>query len=289
MHPLLQTFRPKHWVKNLFVLAPMIFSAQALSVKLGLQFAAGFAVFCLLSSIVYVLNDIADIPKDRLHPLKKNRPLAAGTLKPGVAWVSIALMALIAVPGAFFLDKPFFVTGIIYLLLNLVYSFGLKKVVVVDAICVAIGFVLRVIAGAALVKVIPTAWILMSTFFLALFLAFSKRRQEIAFIDRSVYDTKAALMNYNIQFLDNVIMIVSSCTIMCYALFSLSDYAIQKFHSRYLIATVPFVVFGIFRYFHLVYNRNRGEDPTAALLTDFPLQISIAAWVGTFVGIIYFF
>jgi len=286
---LIQTFRPWHWVKNLFVVAPMVFSAHVFSASLALRFAAGFGVFCLLSSLVYGLNDIADAKKDRLHPLKKNRPIASGRLHPGAAWTAVIILAAIAVPPMWMLGREFFLCGAAYLILNLAYSFGLKKVTVVDAICVALGFVIRVWAGTALAGVEPTAWILMSTFFLALFLAFSKRRQEISYIDRAQYDADAALMRYTFQFLDNAIMVVSSCTIMCYALFCMSEYAMQKFNTHYVIATVPFVVFGMFRYFHLVYNRNRGEDPTSALLTDIPLQLSVAAWFGTFLAIIYFF
>jgi 4-hydroxybenzoate polyprenyltransferase len=286
---LIVTFRPWHWVKNLFVVAPMVFSAQALTVPLALRFAAGFGVFCLLSSLVYGLNDLADAKKDRLHPLKKHRPIASGRLRPKAAWASVITLAAVTMPPMWMLGREFFLCGAAYLALNLAYSFGLKNATVVDAICIALGFVIRVWAGTALANVEPTAWILMSTFFLALFLAFTKRRQEIAYLIRARNDAFAAPMGHTVQFFDNAIMVVSSCTIMCYALFCMSEYAMQKFHTHYVIATVPFVVFGMLRYFHLVYNRNRGEDPTRALLTDIPLQLCVALWFGAFVAIIYFF
>ncbi len=281
------TSRPWQWVKNSFVVAPLVFSKYPLSVGLGIRFAAGFFVFCAFSSAVYTLNDLADRERDRLHPLKRNRPLASGALHPVPAWANFALLVIVGAVLGYRLNRLFFLVGLAYLALNLAYSFVLKKRVLLDAISVALGFVLRVIAGAILVQVIPTAWILLSTFFLALFLSFGKRRGEIAHLDRDSYDKNTALMQYTPQFLDSVIMVVSACTIMCYSLFSLSTYATEKFGSPYLIVTVPFVIFGIFRYFHLLYNEKKGEDPTSALLTDIPLQLSVIGWLLTFAVIIY--
>ncbi|MBD3321981.1 MAG: decaprenyl-phosphate phosphoribosyltransferase [Chitinivibrionales bacterium] len=283
------SLRPWQWVKNSFVLAPLIFTNQFLNYRLGFRFAAGFGVFCLFASTVYLINDIADREKDRHHPLKKNRPIAAGNLSVAAAWAAVGIMLAIAAPLAFLVDDQFFIISLVYLGINLIYSFFLKRAVIVDAFCVALGFVLRIWAGTAIANVEPTAWITMSTFFLALFLVFGKRRGEIVHIDREKYDSKAALMQYRPQFLDSIIMVVSTCAIMCYSLFALSDYARDKFGTDYLIVSVPFVVFGIFRYFHLIYNKGKGADPTDALLTDFPIQVAVACWLVTLVAVIYFF
>ncbi|MBD3345784.1 MAG: decaprenyl-phosphate phosphoribosyltransferase [Chitinivibrionales bacterium] len=286
---LIISLRPWQWVKNSFVLAPLIFTNQFMNIRLGLKFLAGFGVFSIFASTVYLINDIADREKDRAHPLKKNRPIAAGKLSVSFAVATAVIMLAVAIPLAYLVDKQFFVISLIYLGLNFAYSFGFKKLIIIDALCVALGFVFRIWAGTAIANVDPTAWITLSTFFLALFLVFGKRRGEMVHIDRKTYNPKTALMKYQPQFLDSVIIVVSTCAIMCYSLFALSGYAKEKFGTEYLIAGVPFVVYGIFRYFHLIYNEEKGADPTDAVLTDFPIQIAVVGWLVTMVAVIYIF
>lgn len=255
---------------------------------MDLRFLAGFFIFSFLSSAVYGINDLADIEKDRKHPLKKKRPLASGVLSPLLVAVSISILLLGVLPAAWFIGLRFFLISVFYLVLNLLYSFIFKRIAVLDAITLALGFVLRVLAGTAIAGVEPSGWIMLTTFFLALFLAFCKRRQEVQVIDRTEMGTSSALSQYNQLFLDGVIILSATCAIMCFSLFALSDYAINKFNTKYLAASVPFVVFGVLRYLHLIHFHNRGEDPTMTALTDLPLQASIVLWFLGMIGIIYF-
>lgn len=282
------TFRPWQWVKNLFVVAPLVFSNQLFSFLMDLRFCAGFFIFSLLSSAVYGINDLSDIEKDRKHPMKRGRPLASGALSPKVVVIAVVLILCAVFPLAWRLGSMFFVITLFYLGLNLLYSFVFKRIAVLDAITLALGFVLRVWAGTAIAGVEPSGWIMLTTFFLALFLAFCKRRQEVQVIDRAELKSSSALAEYNQSFLDGVIILSATCAIMCFSLFALSDYAINKFNTRHLAVSVPFVVFGILRYLHLTHFHNKGEDPTMTLLTDLPLQISIVLWFLGIIGIIYF-
>jgi 4-hydroxybenzoate polyprenyltransferase len=282
------TFRPWQWVKNVFVLAPLVFSNQLLSLSMDLKFLAGFFIFSLLSSAVYGINDLADLEKDRKHPFKMGRPLASGAIKPTVVIVAVLITLFVILPLAFIIGKKFFLISLMYLALNLLYSFVFKRFAVVDAISLSLGFVLRVWAGSAIAEVEPTGWIMLTTFFLALFLAFCKRRQELLIIDKSEIGPTSALTQYNMSFLDGVIILAATCAIMCFSLFTLSDYALHKFNSKYLALSVPCVVLGILRYLHLTHFQNKGKDPTMTLLTDLPLQISILLWFLGMIGIIYF-
>lgn len=283
---LLLSCRPWQWVKNLFVLAPLFFSANFLDLRISLVSTAGFVVFCLLSSAVYLLNDLADIERDRHHPIKQRRPIAAGKLSPGVAWAAMVGLIAVSSSAAWVLDRAFFGVSLGYLALNIAYSYGLKRLVVVDAVTVAMGFVLRVWAGSILAEVVPTAWILMSTFFLALFMAFGKRRGELLEKDVVEAGQRVSLLYYEVRFLDSSIAIAACSSVMSYSLFSVSEYAIEKFRTEATFFTVPFVALGVLRYLHLVYSRNRGRDPTMALLRDVPLILTVGAWFVTIVTMI---
>lgn len=286
---LIYTFRPWQWVKNVFVLAPLVFSNQLFDAAMAVRFVAGFFIFSLLSSGVYCINDLTDLEKDRRHPLKQHRPLAKGTITPRTVIIASILLLLVSLSLAFLLGRLFFIISLIYLLCNVLYSFGFKRIAVVDVITLSIGFVLRVWAGSAIASVEPTGWIMLSTFFLALFLSLCKRRQELRAVDTS--DTGAAPVSrhYTIPFLDSAITLSATCAVMCFSLFALSDHAILKFKTKLLAITVPFVVFGILRYLYLTTAKNRGEDPTMTALTDRPLQISILLWFLFCVGMIYVF
>ena len=285
---LILTLRPWQWIKNLFVVAPLIFSNQLFSIAMDLRFVAGFFIFSLISSAVYGINDIADREKDRNHPIKKKRPLASGAISPVIVLVTVGCILCCVLPLAWLVGRYFFIISLLYLVLNVFYSFLFKRIAVLDVIMLAIGFVLRVWAGTTIAHVEPSGWILLTTFFLALFLAFCKRRQEVLVIDKEKPSTRASLAGYNVSFLDGVITIAATCAIMCFSMFALSDYAVHKFNSNYLAVTVPVVVFGILRYLHILHLYNKGEDPTMTVLTDRPLQLSIIVWFIGMIGIIYF-
>ena len=284
---LILLLRPAHWVKNVFVLAPLVF-AQKLTDPEAVRLALlAFIAFCLASSAVYIFNDIRDRAEDRLHPLKRNRPLAAGTVSVQLAAVLAIAMAAGALGIAVGLGTGFLLVLTTYLVLNQLYSLGLKHVVILDVMIVSLGFVLRVIAGGLAIDVRVSAWLLLCTFFVALFLAFSKRRHELMLLANEASGQRPVLSHYSAAFLDQMINVVTASTVVAYALYSISPETIEKFHTRYLIYTIPMVLFGIFRYLYLIYQRQTGRNPTEAILRDLPFMINILVWATAVVWIVY--
>ena len=284
---LILLLRPAHWVKNVFVLAPLVF-AQKLTDPEAVRLALlAFIAFCLASSAVYIFNDIRDRGEDRLHPLKRNRPLAAGTVSVQLAAVLAIAMAAGALGIAVGLGTGFLLVLTTYLVLNQFYSLGLKHVVILDVMIVSLGFVLRVIAGGLAIDVRVSAWLLLCTFFVALFLAFSKRRHELMLLANEASGQRPVLSHYSAAFLDQMINVVTASTVVAYAMYSISPETIEKFHTRYLIYTIPMVLFGIFRYLYLIYQRQTGRNPTEAILRDPPFMINILVWATAVVWIVY--
>jgi 4-hydroxybenzoate polyprenyltransferase len=284
----LVSLRPRQWVKNLFVVAPLFFSKQMADLTIVVRVLAAFALFCLFSSSIYLINDVIDLEKDKKHPEKSRRPLASGLLSVRTAIAAATLLLALAATGSFCLDKRLLLVGAIYWSVNLLYAFSLKHFVIIDVICIATGFVLRVVAGGIAVQVPSSHWILTTTIFLSLFLGFGKRKGEIALsVGCSNDDSRPVLRNYSVQLLDQFLVVCATASIMSYALFALSDYTFARFGTRNLVYTTPFVIFGIFRYFYLIEFTNFYENPTEALFTDRPLMLSILLWVACVVTIIY--
>ena len=273
------SLRPKQWVKNLILFGPLIFSKNLFALDKTLIAAAAFGLFCLLAGSVYLINDLLDLERDRRHPVKRLRPLPSGRLSPAVAVVGAALLAGGSLTAAFSLERFFGVLALAYFLLNLAYSTGLKHVVIVDVMAIAFGFVLRVLGGAAVVSVPATPWLLMCTILLALFLGFAKRRHELTLLSANAEGHRRVLEHYTPYFLDQMILIVSAATVMSYALYTISPETVQHFGTPNLIYTVPFVLYGIFRYLYLVHLRAEGGSPTQAFLTDRPLLVNILLWL----------
>ncbi len=288
MPPLLRAMRPIQWVKNVFVLAPMVFAEQLLDVGLMLRALAAFAVFCCAASAIYLINDIRDREEDRRHPQKKHRPIAAGTLSVGAARVAAIVLAAAGVAGAMYLGQKFLALLVIYLVINLLYSSGgLKKVVILDAMAVASGYVLRVLAGGAAVGVAISDWLLLCTTFLALLMIFSKRRHEILLLADNAADQRSVLSNYSPPFLDQLVNVVTASTVVSYALYAVDDDTVARFGSDNLIYTVPLVLFGIFRYLYLTYQQTEKRNPTEAILFDPPSLANLALWGLLVVWIVY--
>jgi len=284
---LILLLRPAHWVKNVFVLAPLVF-AQKLTDSEAVQLALlAFVAFCLASSAVYVFNDIRDRAEDRLHPLKRNRPLAAGTVSVQLAAVLAIALAAGALAIAVSLGTGFLIVLTAYLVLNQLYSLGLKHVVILDVMMVSLGFVLRVIAGGLAIDVQVSAWLLLCTFFVALFLAFSKRRHELMLLASDASGQRPVLSHYSAAFLDQMINVVTASTVVSYAMYSISPETVEKFHTQRLIYTIPMVLFGIFRYLYLIYQKQTGRNPTEAILRDVPFLINIVIWALAVVWIVY--
>ena len=274
---ILQAMRPYQWVKNLLVMAPLIFADKLDDTEAFLSAVAAFFVFCLLSSAVYLLNDVVDAESDRAHPRKKHRPVASGRMAPSTAILGAAVLAGGSLALAYSLGPsnrvaPFVVWPACYFLLNLGYSFFLKGLLIIDCLSIALGFIFRVHAGSVVIAVPSSSWILLCTFFFALFLAFCKRRDEVTRVDDTGV-TRASLREYSQTYLDQIIPPLAALSILCYALYTLADETVLK-HGPNLILTLPIVVFGVFRYLFLVHHRGAGEDPSRVLFRDRPLIAS---------------
>jgi 4-hydroxybenzoate polyprenyltransferase len=283
---LLQTMRPKQWTKNIFIFAALIFDHQLFRRGPFLRILAGFALLCLLSSAVYLVNDLADIEQDRLHPKKRNRPLPSGRLKPGVALAAAVLFLAIALPLAFLLGWQFGAIAVIYLATNLLYSFWLKHVVLIDVLLVALGYLLRVHAGVALIIVTRfSPWLYICMTLLALFIGFGKRRGELLLMQNEPGNSRKVLEDYSLSFLDELINLVSTAAVIAYSLYTFSAENLPKNHAMML--TIPFVLYGIFRYLYLIHIKGEGGAPDELVLTDRPLQITFALWGLSAVLILY--
>jgi 4-hydroxybenzoate polyprenyltransferase len=269
------------------VLTPLLFSRNLFAPATLGQALASFILFCLVSSSVYLLNDIRDRSQDRLHPTKRLRPLAAGELNVRVAFGAMVTFLLLALAGGMLLSKTLALVLLSYWLMNLLYSTWLKSQVLLDVFTLASGFVLRVVGGAVAISVEISHWLLLCTLLLALFLGFSKRRHELTHLGQGAEAHRQVLREYNPHFLDMMIGIVTASTVMSYALYTVSEETVQRVHTRGLLLTLPFVLYGIFRYLYLVYQENQGEDPTQMLLSDMPLVINVCLWALTAGLIVY--
>ena len=284
---LLESLRPAQWVKNGFVFAALIFSRSITDWNRNARVATGAFLFCLMSSAVYLLNDILDASEDRKHPVKKLRPLASGRLGVGTASLTAILLALLALVGAWDLDRTFFAILVAYGLINVLYSCLLKRVVLLDVFVISAGFVLRVISGGIIIHVEISPWLVVCATLLALFLALSKRRHELVVLGKEAGSHRSILSHYSPYFLDQLIGIVTASTVMSYALYTLSSDVQMKFPGKRLDLTIPFVLFGIFRYLYLVHQNDQGGSPTRLFLTDSVLLCVVLFWAASVIFIIY--
>lgn len=283
----LRLIRAKQWIKNLFVFVPAFFSGLVLKPSVLQNSFLAFVVFCCVSSAVYILNDYFDREKDRQHPDKKHRPLAAGSIPLPKAWLIFGMLLCLAVLLLLYIDKLSLALIIgIYFVMNLAYSFRLKQIAIIDIFIIAFGFVLRVLAGGEAIDVRVTDWAILLNLVLALVFAAGKRRGELRNADITGV-TRKSLEGYNVAFLDIVLAITCTIAIVCYIMFTLSHEVQQRFN-EYIIYTVVFVIFGILRYLQqsLVYNRS--ESPTKLIYRDFYIQATVLLWLSSFLLLIYF-
>jgi 4-hydroxybenzoate polyprenyltransferase len=280
------SLRPRQWVKNLFVLAGLIF-AQKLFTPLLWPALAAFTLFCGLSGAMYLLNDVADYHKDRLHPTKRNRPVAADALPRGTAlWIGVVL--LVGCLGlSFWLSPPFGWVAFAYGVLLVAYSIALKHVVILDVLTVAAGFVLRAVAGVVVIDVEISGWLLICTILLSLFLALGKRRHEVLTLEGAAPEHRPALSEYSPALLDQMIAVVTASAVTAYALYTMSPETVGKFNTRWLPVTLPFVLYGVFRYLYLLYRRELGGSPSDLFLSDRPLLLNTLFWMAAVLFLIY--
>lgn len=291
---LLVSLRPEQWTKNVVVFAALLFGGADVTnaVQLPnpvaiLRAVLAFVVFCGLSGVVYLVNDVADREGDRRHPLKAKRPIASGELSPAVALAAAGVIACGALAVAFWLGVRFGLVAAAYVALLGAYSKKLKHVVIVDVMTLAIGFVLRAVAGAVVIDVRISHWLLVCTILLALFLAMSKRRHELVLLADGAAEHRRILGEYSPYLLDQMIGVVTASTLIAYIFYTISPETQQKFGTQWLGLTIPFPLYGIFRYLYLVHRRDGGGSPTTMLLNDRPLLACVALWVIAVVVIIY--
>ncbi len=282
---IIKLLRVSHWVKNSFVFVPMIFAKYLMETGHLLTVTKAAIAFSLVSSVVYIVNDIIDIPRDRLHPVKRNRPLASGALSISPAIMLAVVLGIVTTLVLVTLPWHFAIVLAGYVIINLLYSLKLKQIVIVDIICISTGFMLRVIGGAVVIDVHISKWLILTTLFISLFLAAMKRRSELVkSVDNS---TRKVLADYSVGFIDQITTISAAGVIICYALYSVADRTVELFHSENIVFTTIFVVFGIFRYMHLGVNKREGENTIEVLIRDIPMIINIMMYIIAVVLIIY--
>lgn len=277
---LLKLIRPKQWIKNFFVFAPLLFSKHIFHVEYLLPAILAFFIFSLASSAVYIINDIMDIESDRVHPKKKYRPIASGEVEIKQALILFSFILILVIIGLFFTNRFFVVVIIAYFLTNLLYSFKIKSIVLLDVFFISFGFMLRVLGGAASISVPISNWMVLTTIFISLFLAISKRRGELsqAVGTENIEKQRKVLKDYSVEFADQLNTIAAAGTIISYALYTVSERTIKTFETDKLIYTTPFVIYGIFRYMYLMHQKNMGESPTTIVTKDIPIILDVIAW-----------
>ncbi len=278
--------RARQWVKNLFIFFPLIFSGQFADSTLVWRAFGAFIVFCLISSSVYIANDILDINSDRLHPMKSKRPLVTKKINRQWAKVLSFLLCLLGLAAAYPLGFPFMSIVGGYLLINVAYNIYTKHVVLLDAFFVAIGFLLRVWAGACAVGVEPSVWLQLCIFILALFLGFSKRRYELVSLKENAAEHRSVLTHYTSYLLDQIIIICSTLTIVFYGLYTISDDVVDRV-GHGMVYSLLFVIYGIFRYLYLIHVKKLGDDPVETIFIDRPLRWNILLWLVFIFMVVY--
>ncbi len=286
IYAILLSLRPRQWIKNAFVFPALLFSQHLLDVAFVLRSALAALCFCLLSSAVYLFNDVLDRERDRVHPIKSKRPIAAGRVSVNLALVVSVGLALASLTAGFAIEMHFGWTALVYLLMNAAYSVRLKHVVLLDVLIVAAGFLLRALGGALAIGVFISTWFILCTFMLALFLSLIKRRQELVALEGDAHQHRAILAEYSLPFLDQIISVMTASTLVCYALYAMGVGDQTGMGSR-MQWTIPFVLYGILRYIYVVYHQGKGENPTHVVWRDRPLQICGLLWIGASVYGVY--
>jgi 4-hydroxybenzoate polyprenyltransferase len=292
MTSLVQVARPRQWIKNVVVLAGVIFSGRLDDPAFTARALFAFVVFCLLSSGIYVVNDLVDAEADRRHPEKRLRPIASGRVTRAAAVALATALVAGGLLAAFALGPRFGCVGLAYVGLNVLYTAWLKRHVIVDVMCIATGFMLRAIGGVEVLRDLDRSvglseWLLLCTFFLALVMAFGKRRAEIVLLEDEAKSHRPSLSDYSVGLLDVIIPLVSGCAILAYSIYTIWPATVAKLGTDKLVYTVPIVVYGFFRYLFLVRERGLGGNPSEILLRDAPLSASVLMWAVAIVGLLY--
>lgn len=285
----IKLIRTKQWIKNFFVFAPLLFSKHVFEYEFAIPSLIAFVIFCLASSSVYILNDILDVESDRAHPKKKYRPIASGEISIKQAAVILCLLLIVVFASFGIVRTGFAILVIVYILTNLLYSLKLKSIVLLDVFFISFGFMLRVLGGAAAIGVTVSSWMVLTTIFISLFLALSKRRAELSQVvnQDNIERQRKVLKDYSVEFADQLNTIAAAGTIISYALYTVSERTVLIFGTEKLIYTTPFVIYGIFRYMFLMHKKNLGESPSSIVTKDIPIIINVFCWFMMCLLIIY--
>ena len=285
--PLVRSLRPQQWTKNLFVFAGLLFSGRLLDRGAWPSAVAAFLIFCGLSGAVYLVNDVLDRAADAQHPIKRYRPVASGEVSPGVALIAALVLAIMCVGAATFVNTSLTIAAVVYLVLLAAYSAALKHYVIIDVLTLASGFVLRAVAGAVAIDVPISRWLLVCSTLLALFIGLSKRRHELTLLSDGAASHRPILQEYSPYLLDQMISVVTAATLIAYSVYTINSETAERLGSDRLGLTIPFVLYGIFRYLYLVHRRDGGGSPSELLLTDRPLLACVALWVAAVALVLY--
>lgn len=276
---LLALMRPHQWLKNVFVLAPLLFSRQFVHLNLCLRTGLAFISFCIISSAIYTINDLCDVHEDQQHPTKKLRPLASGAVSSRVAiFFSIVLIGS-SLALAWYVDFYVAMIVLLYAVTHIVYSLALKRVAILDVMTIAAGFVLRILGGSVAISVAPSHWLVICTMMISLFLGFTKRRAELLSIGSHTRNSRVVLKDYSTTFLDQAIAMVTGATIVCYTLYTVDARTVELFGTQAMLVTVPSVIYGLLRYIYIIYHLEQGEDPSHTLIYDIPMVINQMIWI----------
>ncbi len=284
MKHLFLALRPHQWLKNLLILLPLVFGQQLLNLSAFLKTVSIFFIFCLVSSAVYLINDIIDLESDKKHLTKKKRPLASGKITVFQAKTTAFILGIVGMVLSFILDMHAGWVIIVYIALNYTYMKTLKKAIIIDVFCIGAFFYLRILAGAITSNVVLSNWIIMCTVLLALFLAFNKRRYDLEVSK----DSRTVFSKYSISFIDRMISVISASIVIVYTLYVMDASTIERFGTNHLIYTVPFVYYGVFRYLYLIDTKSLDGDPARILISDYKIQINLALWLIVSIAVIYF-
>jgi 4-hydroxybenzoate polyprenyltransferase len=276
---LLAVLRPNHWIKNLFVFAPLVFSGLFVQINMCLNTLVVFISFCMASGSVYIINDICDRHEDRHHPMKKFRPIASGAITPNTAILLSTILIVLGLVIASFLNRFVFYTVLLYILINIAYSLVIKHIAILDVMAISAGFVLRIIGGGMSISVVPSYWLILCTVMISMFLGFTKRRVELISVNTKQNNFRPVLKDYSISFLDQVIPMVTGATILAYALYTVDKHTLMVLGTRAMLLTLPFVIYGLLRYIYIIYHLKQCDDPTETLIHDVPTIINLFLWV----------
>ncbi len=282
-----RTLRVYQWAKNLLVFAAIIFAGELLNTTAIINSLLAFVSFCLAASSTYILNDLIDIEKDRLHPEKSKRPIANGEVSIHIAVVLSLVLAVLSLILAYILGPGFIAILLVYVFLTVSYSLLWKRFFLVDVLILSLGFVTRAVAGAVAIHVVFSNWLIVCTLFLALFLSLGKRRGELLLLKDNAENHRSVLVYYTIEYLDQLLLIVSAGALISFTIYTCSQEVVMRLHTDQLYLSLPFVIYGLFRYLYLVRYQGEGSDPTKVLLTDKPIAICVVLWALTNIGLIY--